>query len=388
MKIAVFFELNGSQTGGAFSFNKMIYENLLKNRSSIHHELLFVFSKQNVLNALPDIPLPGKFKYRLDYLLAILKQVLNWNVLKSGINLESCRSAYLDKLLIKNKVDSVWAVQPLGVPVNRPFFSTSWDIAHKITPYFPEVSKKGRRLKKRDKVASKIFSRAMRIIVGTEVGKREIELAYGVNSERIIVNPLPLKITSLHNSKQKDYFKLIYPANFWTHKNHAILITALRIAIDRTGKPLQLFLTGSDRGTKELIVKLVKKLGLENYVNFTGFISEVELNNLYKDCNLLIFPSLIGPDNLPPLEALAFGCKIAIADIPGAQEQFGKFATYFDPYNVLEIAKIIELSITKSDSSFDQNDLNDFLFSRNCDQYVKLIIREFNKFEHIIKYIK
>ena len=40
MKIAVFFELNGSQTGGAFSFNKMIYENLLKNRSSIHHELL------------------------------------------------------------------------------------------------------------------------------------------------------------------------------------------------------------------------------------------------------------------------------------------------------------------------------------------------------------
>lgn len=259
MKIAVFFELNDSQIGGAFSFNKMIYENLSRSKSTFHHELLFVFSKQNVLNALPDIPFPGKIKYRLDYILEMLKQVLSWNVLKSGINLESCRSAYLDKLLEKNKVDSVWAVQPLGVSVNRPFFTTSWDIAHKITPYFPEVSKKGKLLKKRDKVASLIFSRAMRIIVGTEVGKTQIKLAYGVNSERIIVNPLPLNITSLHNSKQKDYFKLIYPANFWTHKNHAILINALRIAIDRTGKPLQLFLTGSDHGTKELIVELVKK---------------------------------------------------------------------------------------------------------------------------------
>lgn len=388
MKIAVFFELNGSQTGGAFSFNKMIYEYLSKNRSSFHHELLFVFSKQNVLNALPDIPLPGKFKYRLDYLLAILKQVLNWNVLESGINLESCRSAYLDKLLIKNKVDSVWAVQPLGVPVNRPFFSTSWDIAHKITPYFPEVSKKGRRLKKRDEVASKIFSRAMRIIVGTEVGKREIELAYGVNSERIIVNPLPVKISSMQNLTQFNSFKLIYPANFWAHKNHAVLIKALRIVIDRTGMPWQLFLSGSDRGSKEMISNLVRELGLENSVKFVGFLSEIDLNDLYKQCNLLIFPSLIGPDNLPPLEALSFGCKIAVADIPGAREQFGRFATYFDPYNVLEIASAIELSITENSSSFNQREIQDFLMLRDCDNYINLILKEFDKFEHIMKYIE
>jgi glycosyltransferase involved in cell wall biosynthesis len=388
MKIAVFFELNGSQIGGAFSFNKTIFENLSKNRSLIQHELLYIFSKQNVLNVQPDIPLPGKFQYRLSYLASILRQVFNWNILKSGINLESCRSAYLDRLLVKHRVDAVWAVQPLGVPVNRPFFTTSWDIAHKITPYFPEVSDKGKLLKKRDKVASKVFSRAMRIIVGTEVGKREIEFAYGVNSERIIVNPLPVKKVSMQSLKQNDSLKLIYPANFWAHKNHAVLIEALRMVIDRTGMQLQLFLTGSDRGSQGMISNLVKKLELENSVNFVGFLSEIDLDELYKECSLLVFPSLIGPDNLPPLEALTFGCKIAVADIPGAREQFGKFATYFDPYNVSEIARAIELSITENGSSFNQREIYDFLMLRDCDHYINFILKEFDKFEHIMEYIE
>ena len=387
MKIAVFFELNGSQIGGAFSFNKMIFENLSKNRSLLKHELLFVFSKQNVLNARPDIPLPGKFQYRLGYIASILGQVFNWRILTSGINLESCRSAYLDRLLVKHTVDAVWAVQPLGVPVNRPFFTTSWDIAHKITPYFSEVSDNGKLLKKRDKVASEVFSRAMRIIVGTEVGKREIELAYGVNSERIIVNPLPVKKVSVQNIKLNNSLKLIYPANFWAHKNHAVLIEALRMVIDRTGMQLQLFLSGSNRGSQEMISNLVKKLELENSVNFVGFLSEIDLNQLYKECSLLVFPSLIGPDNLPPLEALTFGCKIAVADIPGAREQFGEFATYFDPYNVLDIVRAIELSITENDSSFNLGELNDFLALRDCDRYINFILKEFDKFEHVMKYI-
>lgn len=387
MKIAVFFELNGSQIGGAFSFNKMIFESLSKNRSLLKHELLFVFSKQNVLNTRPDIPLPGKFQYRLGYIASILRQVFNWRILTSGINLESCRSAYLDRLLVKHRVDAVWAVQPLGVPVNRPFFTTSWDIAHKITPYFSEVSDNGKLLKKRDKVASEVFSRAMRIIVGTEVGKREIELAYGVNSERIIVNPLPVKKVSVQSLKLNDSLKLIYPANFWAHKNHAVLIEALRMVIDRTGMQLQLFLSGSNRGSQEMISNLVKKLELENSVNFVGFLSEIDLNELYKECSLLVFPSLIGPDNLPPLEALTFGCKIAVADIPGAREQFGEFATYFDPYDVFDIVRAIEFSITENDSSFNLGELNNFLKLRDCDGYINLILKEFDKFEHIMKYI-
>jgi glycosyltransferase involved in cell wall biosynthesis len=290
-------------------------------------------------------------------------------------------------LLVKHRVDAVWAVQPLGVPVNRPFFTTSWDIAHKITPYFSEVSDNGKLLKKRDKVASEVFSRAMRIIVGTEVGKREIELAYGVNSERIIVNPLPVKKVSAQSLKPNDSLKLIYPANFWAHKNHAVLIEALRMVIDRTGMQLQLFLSGSNRGSQEMISNLVKKLELENSVNFVGFLSEIDLNELYKECSLLVFPSLIGPDNLPPLEALTFGCKIAVADIPGAREQFGEFATYFDPYNVLDIVRAIEFSITENDSSFNLGELNDFLTLRDCDRYINFILKEFDKFEHIMKYI-
>jgi glycosyltransferase involved in cell wall biosynthesis len=387
VKIAVFLELKNPKSGGAYSFNKLIFENLSKNRAFYEHEILLVFSKKNSVNALPDIPMPGKTQYRFWFLKSMVTQLFSLSILKLRLNLESCRGAYIDRILTKHKVDAVWAVQPLGIPVNRPFFTTIWDIAHKITPYFPEVSQGGKLLRNRDKVCSSVFSRAMRIIVGTEIGKKEIEVAYGVNSDRIIVNPLPIRNSSVQNSNRKNRYKIIYPANFWAHKNHAILINALRIAIDRTGDPLQLFLTGSDKGSKHLIIELVKDLALEDSVFFMGHLSESELIDLYRDCNLLVFPSLIGPDNLPPLEALIFGCKIAVTDIPGAREQFDKFATYFDPYNVLEISATIESLTANLNIAYDLKELNNFLSSKSCELYVDRVLREFDKFKYIVKYV-
>lgn len=55
----------------------------------------------------------------------------------------------------------------------------------------------------------------------------------------------------------------------------------------------------------------------------------------------LAYPSFLGPDNLPPLEAFAQGCPVALANYPGAEEQAGDAALRFDPADPEGIARTL-----------------------------------------------
>ena len=62
----------------------------------------------------------------------------------------------------------------------------------------------------------------------------------------------------------------------------------------------------------------------------------------------MVFPSLFGPDNLPPLEAIAHGCPAMVADIPGAREQLGSAVSYFQPFSELKLAEQMLLQLETS----------------------------------------
>ena len=58
----------------------------------------------------------------------------------------------------------------------------------------------------------------------------------------------------------------------------------------------------------------LKKKGLEDKVELTGYISEEELGNLYKRAEIFFFPSLYEGFGLPILEAMLGGCYVLSAD--------------------------------------------------------------------------
>jgi glycosyltransferase involved in cell wall biosynthesis len=279
----------------------------------------------------------------------------------------------------------VWAVNPLNYPLSFPYLTTSWDIAHKITPYFTELAATKNQLVRSDKICESVFARAFKIIVGTVHGKNEISMSYGIPSARILVQPLPIPSISLSQNISRNKYQFIYPANFWSHKNHLVIINALRELISVKNIPIKFVFTGSDRGNLLYVKELIEKFGLSNYIEFKGFVSTFELHKLYKSSNACVFPSLIGPDNLPPLEALAAGSKAIVADIPGAREQFCEFVTYFDPYEPESLSKLIEKAILEFDEGYlASNELLRFLESRSSEIYVKSILKEFDKLEVVV----
>ena len=52
----------------------------------------------------------------------------------------------------------------------------------------------------------------------------------------------------------------------------------------------------------------------------------------------MIFASLMGPNNMPPIEATYLHCPVIITDLDGHKEQLGNTALYFTGYDYKDLA--------------------------------------------------
>ena len=64
---------------------------------------------------------------------------------------------------------------------------------------------------------------------------------------------------------------------------------------------------------------------------------------LYSGAAGFVYPSVYEGFGLPPLEAMACGCPVAVSDIPAHREVCGSTAIYFDPFNPEDISSSLEL---------------------------------------------
>ncbi|MGH3001562.1 MAG: glycosyltransferase, partial [Gaiellaceae bacterium] len=103
-----------------------------------------------------------------------------------------------------------------------------------------------------------------------------------------------------------------------------------------------LVLVGSDKGQEARFSREVRRRGLDSHVRILGFVTTEELIELYRSAHALLFLSRFGPENLPPLEAMALGCPAVVADVPGAREQYGDAALIVDPRSPGEVADALE----------------------------------------------
>ena len=386
MKTAILLNLADKTSGGSFQFNAMIYETLFAKQSSIHHEFFFVFEKDNDLGVSPDLALPNRFQYRFYFSLQLIKEIFLFVSHLKKISLDNCRSSWLNRKLLAHNVKAVWSVNPLSMAINLPYLTTSWDISHKVTPYFKEISNSGAQLAKQDKICKSVFARAFKIIVGTQIGKDELSNAFGISSNRILVQALPIPHSNPIKKSLRNQFQFIYPANFWSHKNHFVIVKAVSNLLAEENFPIKFIFTGSDKGNLEYVKNLVSHFALDNYFEFKNFVSREYLIELYETSNACVYSSLVGPDNLPPLEALAFGSKAIVADIPGAREQFGLFVDYFDPFDFKSLSRLISREIVSFNKDYEiSKELSAFLQSRTAENYTNSVIHELDKLKLILE---
>lgn len=135
---------------------------------------------------------------------------------------------------------------------------------------------------------------------------------------------------------------LLYPANFWKHKQHEMLLTAFGVACHR-GLPagMRLVLTGAPGERRDYLSAAARAMGLGDRVVFPGYVDDEDLGCILQHARGLVFPSLYEGFGLPVLEAMACGVPVACSESTALAEVASGAALLFDPRRPHEVAGAI-----------------------------------------------
>jgi glycosyltransferase involved in cell wall biosynthesis len=343
MKVAVVYYQLTPEGGGVHTFTQSIHAALRAAERDSRHEFVYYAT------ATPEGPPPGVIMMPAGRVAAARKRTIS-RVRDAQDRLGSARfgpPTWFERSLKEQGVGLVWFATNYAEDCDQPFIFTVFDVEHARQPWFPEVSANGQ-WELRHYYFSRYIPKATRVIVPNEAGREQVERYWRIEPDRFLLLGHPTPEFALEAGAQpappRDVLDrhgigeryLLYPAQFWAHKNHATLFEALGRL-----EEFELVLVGSDKGQLERQRALARELGVAERVHFLGFVPTEELLALYRHAHALTYVSLFGPENLPPLEAMALGCPVVAADVPGAREQMGDAALRVPPLDPAAIAEAV-----------------------------------------------
>ncbi len=194
------------------------------------------------------------------------------------------------------------------------------------------------------------------IVTVSEFSKQDIVKKVGVPHDKIRVIPNGLreqnpKDPSLEEELKnkfeiKDTF-ILNVGGIHERKNIVRLIHAFARMVNLNGYSGKLLITGSVSGApyqnkmKSICDASVRETGMENRIVFTGFISEKELDSLFRIADFLIYPSLYEGFGIPILEAMKMGLPVITSNTTAIPEVSGDAAYLVDPNNIEEMTSVM-----------------------------------------------
>jgi len=226
------------------------------------------------------------------------------------------------------------------------FYTTIWDLGHRELGWLTDFKQHQWNRIKEQQLRNDLY-RAKLIFVESEDTADKVSKIYGISRDRIIKIPFIPRKEFMDNKLPKMESSngyAIYPANFWEHKNHSTLIMAMKLLLDSGKKPLRLVFTGKDSGYEEKIRQLVSKYNLEKLVDFKNFVSLDELIDLYLGARLTVFPSYLGPTNIPPLESIVLGTPAFVSPQAMSAKEVKDMCgiSYVPPDEIQSWARVID----------------------------------------------
>lgn len=325
--------------GGGFSYQ----ERLLASLSSINvcHINFFVIrirSEKEIDVKFPIIELKKKSKPGFFF-----------NKLRGFMNrLNADYEQYITTELRTRKIHLLFYLHPhQGLTNKFPYVLNNWDLAHITCAGFPDVLKD---LRGRRNWVSEYVQGALHIFAESNSGRNEIVNYLQIPENRVSVVPMfsgsivdiNLPITDINRILNEvgvlnqDF--IIYPAQFWALKNHSNLLLAFKEFVSTTQSKVKLILTGSDKDNLGYITDKIIELGIMDSVICLGYVTNSTLYCLYKKAIALVFPTLLGPTNMPILEAMELDCPVLCSDLEGHKEMLPGYSGFFDALDPLSIS--------------------------------------------------
>lgn len=308
MKIGLVLQTKPSLGGGS-SFEGQLRLHLEEASKRLGHELIVFVPNQR-----------GRGGEEISYPSSPLRMAIahiRFNpILMKLLGLVGLGRTSLERRALRNSVDLLIFASPNHLAPGLqsiPFISTMWDFGHLDLPHATETSMEGL-WAWRDSLYKKTLLRSCAVFCESEGTRRRLIRHYNVEPSRISKIGLLPFVEPDTLPKVLDLPHFIYPAIFWPHKNHLFLIRAFSRFIQTNGRVARLVLTGQGE-MRAACEELAKELGLSDLIVFTGRLPRDLLLSLIKGSRGLLMPSLMGPSNLPPLEAALLGVPSVISNV-------------------------------------------------------------------------
>lgn len=316
-------------------------------------------AKYFVLDLLGELIKKNKSKYDYVFLVrsSVKKEVSRLKGAKVVASIfdnnENFLSKYFKKIILnnflkKNKIDLLFS--PFGAMCYKtpsvPVVSIIYDTLFlKFPTHFPPSE-----IKNRTKILEGIIEHSTKIICISNFTKNSILQIFPNISDKIktiYINLRNEKSKKLINNKNilegyslLDRNYIFYPANFWQHKNHEMLMMAFNIFKRNDTSGLKLVFTGSDSLRKNFL----SKYNLNEDIIFLDYLNQLNKDAIFNSCKGLIFPSLYEGFGMPIVEASMLDVPIALSNIE-AHKEIGSGIDnleFFNPYDLKSIVEAFE----------------------------------------------
>lgn len=234
-----------------------------------------------------------------------------------------------------------------------PSFPVPWvawipDFQHRHLPEMFDTQE----LQWRDQEFQSLVDEAPLIVVSSEQARGDLLHFYRADPAQVAVYRFrthaqpewfsgdPAATAAAHGLPEKF---LMFPSQFWKHKNHLTLIEA----IARTdAADIHLVLTGKDGDYRHpdhprMLKERIARLGLENRIHHLGLLPRMEQVQLMRRACAIVQPSLFEGWSMLVEDCRALGKTVLLSDIPVHREQAYARAHCFQPESADDLARLI-----------------------------------------------
>jgi glycosyltransferase involved in cell wall biosynthesis len=197
-------------------------------------------------------------------------------------------------------------------------------------------------------------------------------------------NPLPSDVEKRLINIEPDTIKILYVSHLIPYKGYDVIIKAAKRL--REWKMRFKFIVTMERVDwpegYDLYLSMIEKFGLSKNLLILNRVPEDAVANLYKQCDIFMFPSLCESFGFPMVEAMGSGLPIVAAGTPVNKEICGKGALYYDPLDAEEAAQKVRLLIEDNAvaEKLKQNAITQLANAHiNWDVYVKEYLHLFDE---------
>lgn len=177
-----------------------------------------------------------------------------------------------------------------------------------------------------------------------------------VSQPRLASAPLPLRedVERKYGFQGRFFF---LPNQFWAHKNHFVVLRAVKLLKDRGVKVLVLC-TGNMRDLRDNsttyadgLAAFIAEHGLQDEVRILGLIDYADVLFMMQNAVGVLNPSRFEGWSSTVEEAKSMGQRVIVSRIPVHMEQAPEGGSYFDPDDPEELAGLMAVAWSTDDDS-------------------------------------